>query len=265
MGEQKSKKVSEEDALKDAEKMLADLKKVEEVKIEEKPEVEDTKSRPEGVGNAKAKKPKKAKKAKIRSQKYQQALLKIDRNKLYEIDEAIKLIKETSYSKFDGSVEFHARLVAKKASEPVNLRKLFSLPHKAGKELTIAVLDEALIAKILKEKNTEFDILIASPEMMPKLSKLARILGPKGKMPSPKSGTITKEPEKAIAEIKAGKIEIKTDKLGNVHQVIGKVSWDEAKIKENVVAIKEILPPSQLVSLTLCASMGPGVKVKIKK
>jgi len=263
MGEQKSKKVSEEDALKDAEKMLADLKKVEEAKKPVTEEAETGKEESKEAG--KTTKPKKAKKAKIRSQKYQEALAKIDRTKLYEVDEAIKLLKATSYSKFDGSVELHARLVAKKASEPIALRKLFSLPHKAGKEPKIALLDEALIEKIIKEKNTEFDILIASPEIMPKLGRIAKILGPQGKMPNPKSGTITKEPDKAIAEIKAGKIEIKTDKLGNVHQVIGKVSWDDAKIKENVLAIMALLPTNQLVGVTLCASMGPGIKVKIKK
>lgn len=262
MGEQKTKKVSEEDALKEAEKTLKDIKTGKEKPISQ-PKTEIGQSQTKSVDRGEAKTKTSKKPPKIRSQKYKKALILVDRSKLYSLDEAVDLVKKTSYSKFDGSVEMHVRLGSKKGGEPIAFRKLISLAHQAGKEPKIAIIDEALIEKISKEKKADYDILLATPEIMPKLAKIARILGPQGKMPNPKSGTVTKEPQKVIQDIKSGKIEIKTDKQGNIHQVLGKVSWEDAKLKENISAVLASLSASQIVGATLCASMGPGIKVKI--
>lgn len=204
---------------------------------------------------------KQAKKA--RGTKYAEARKLVDRTRFYTVDEAIELAKKATFTKFDESIELHIRLINKKSKDQSGLRVFAQLPNKVGKEANVAILDEALAEKILKDKKTDFDILIATPEMMPKLARLAKILGPQGKMPNPKAGTVTKDPQKAIAEIKGGKIEIKTDKQNILHQVIGKKSWEDKKIQDNFTAVLALIPQSRIASITICSSMGPGIKVKI--
>jgi large subunit ribosomal protein L1 len=260
MGEQRAKKVSQEDMLSNSEKILNELeaKKAENiVKSGVKPkDVKKEKSKVSARKNVK--------KANPRSKKYQELVALVDKTKFYTLDNAIELVKKTAQTKFDSSIELHVRFLDKKG-ESLALRGLIVLKNKVGKEPKIGLLDEALIEKITKEKKTDFDILITTPQMMPKLARIAKILGPQGKMPNPKSGTITANPEKTIAELKAGKIEYKTDKQGILHQVVGKVSWENNKIKENVMVFFNSLPVKTAKSVFLCSTMGPSVKIAIEK
>lgn len=293
MGEQKNKKVSEEDALKEAEEMLKRLEgqKNKETKEQKNLETEAQKgdesseqraeSGEEGaVENqsevksneilAKSAVKKKSVKVKVkgpkvRSKKYQEKYALVDRSKFYDFDSALELVKKTSYTKFDASVEMHVRLVAPKGAKTKQdqIRNTVQLPHSIGKEPKVGVIDEAMAEKILKDKKTEFDILLATPDMMPKIARLAKILGPQGKMPNPKTGTVTTDTAKTLKEIKAGRVEFKSDDTGNIHQMIGKVSFDDKKLEDNYKAIFTAIGAGKIQSITLSATMGPGVKVRL--
>ena len=202
-------------------------------------------------------------KAKIRSKKYQVLYSLIDPKKKYEIVEALELVKKTSMTKFDGNVEVHIRLLGK-SGKPEQVRGLLQYPHPTGKKIEVAVLDDKTIEEIEKSGKADADIYLTTPAQMPKVAKLAKILGPKGKMPNPKAGTIVEDIEKAKAELAGGKVEYKTDTYGSVHQVIGKVSGKSEDLQENFKELISVLPIEKAVSITLCATMGPGVKVSIK-
>lgn len=204
------------------------------------------------------------KKSKVRSKGYHAAKAQIEAGKLYPIDEAVELVKKVSLSKFDGSVEVHVKLIKKKnkgASE--SPKGLFHLPHGSGKEKKIIILDEAKIEEIAKTKKIDFDVAIASPELMPKVGKIAKILGPKGKMPDPKSGTVTNDPKKAIDDINSGKVEYRIDSQNQIHQMVGKVSWDSAKLLENIRTVLAAFPKSRLETVHLSASISPSVVVDL--
>lgn len=196
-----------------------------------------------------------------RSRKYLKARGKVDSSKLYNLKQALSLARETSYSKFDGSLELHVRLIVKAKGGSESIRGLIQLPHGTGKIVKAAILDDDLIEKIVKDKQTEYDILIAPKTLAPKLAKIAKILGPQGKMPSPKAGTITDNPEETLASIKGGRIEYKADTFGIVHQLIGKVSWDDQNILENIEALLAILPKTRISSIAIASTMGPAVKI----
>lgn len=247
MGEKRAKKQTEEEILAEAEKTIAEVK--EKVELTDKEEKD----------SSKVKKIKAGKRA--RSIKYIEAVSKVDKNKFYPLEEALELVRATSYSKFDGSIEAHIKIKIKKGQD--NLRGTINLAHGVGKVTKVAIVDEAMIEKILKDKKTEFDVLLARPEMMPKLAKVAKILGPAGKMPNPKTGTITTDPEKAIEEFKAGKMEYRADSYNIIHQVIGKVSFDTSKLMDNYKTLFAVLPQTRVQSITLCSTMGPGIKVKL--
>jgi len=262
MGDTRQRKVSEEDALKEAEETLKIIEKAQEESGEAKSENGEAQADNQAKNvKTEVKKTTKVGKAKVRSQKYKSVFEKVDRNRLYSIDDAIELVKNTSYSKFDGSIECNLRLEKVKKGETI--RGLIQLPHKAGKEIKVGIIDEALVAKILQDKKTEYDLLLASPEMMPKIARAAKILGPQGKMPNPKSGTVTKDPQKTMAEIKSGRTEYKADDYGIIHLNIGKVSWDKSKILENYNTFRNAFGGQKLRSVTLSATMGPGVKVQL--
>jgi large subunit ribosomal protein L1 len=212
------------------------------------------------------KKPAKAapKKAKVRSKGYHAAKAHIEAGKLYPLEEAMELVKKVSLSKFDGSVEVHLKLTKKKnkgASE--SPKGIFHLPHGSGKQKNIIILDEAKIEEIAKTKKIDFDVAIATPDLMPKIGKIAKILGPKGKMPDPKSGTVTTDPQKAIDDINSGKVEYRIDAQNQIHQMIGKVSWDSSKLLENVRIVLAAFPKSRLETVHLSASISPSVVVDI--
>ncbi|MDO8686673.1 MAG: 50S ribosomal protein L1, partial [Candidatus Berkelbacteria bacterium] len=173
------------------------------------------------------------------------------------------LVKKTSMTKFDGNVEVHIRILGKNG-KPEQVRGLLQYPHSTGKKISIVILDDRIIDEIEKTKKVEADIYLTTPAMMPKVAKLAKILGPKGKMPNPKAGTITADPEKTMKDMSAGQVEYKTDNTGNIHQVIGKVSGKVEDLEENLKELISVLPTEKIVSANLCATMGPAVKVTIK-
>lgn len=200
------------------------------------------------------------------SKKFLVARAKVEPGKLYQMAEALTLIKELSVSKFDGSIEIHLRLNKKKAKGSTeSSRGVVHMPHGTGKDKKVVVLDEKMIDEIAKTKKLDFDICIASPELMPKVAKIAKILGPKGKMPDPKSGTVTNDPKKVMEEIKSGKTEYRVDASGIVHQIIGKVSWEDTKLAENAKVVMAIYPKSRLNSAFVTASIAPSIPLDLSK
>lgn len=193
---------------------------------------------------------------KQRSKQYKEALGKIDREKEYSLDKAIELTKETSYSKFDGTVELHITIKKKGLNTNVNL------PHSSGKKKKVEIADENTLKK-LKDGKTDFDLLLATPEMMPKLVPYARILGPKGLMPNPKNGTVIKKKEDA-KKFLGNSIGIKTEKNAPViHTTVGKVSQDNKQLKENIEEIFNVIGKRQITKTTITSTMGPGIKIKV--
>jgi len=211
---------------------------------------------------------------------------KVDRDRAYRPAEAIALIKETASTKFDETVELHVLLGVNVRHADEQLRGTLALPHGLGKDVSVAVFAQGqqardaeaagadfvggqdLVEKV-QEGWTDFDIAISTPEMMRSVGQLGRVLGPQGKMPNPKVGTVTDDVEKAVGESKSGKVEYRTDRQAIVHMAIGKASFDADKLLENYQAvIEEIVraKPSAakgkyIVSATLATTMGPGIRV----
>lgn len=226
---------------------------------------------------------------KKKSKKYTEALSKIEKGKLYSLEEAVKLVKETSVSKFDGTVEIAVRLNLDTKKNDQQLRGAIVLPHGTGKAKKVLVLakgdaakaatdagadfvgDVDMITKIEKENWFEFDVIIATPEMMPLLGKLGKVLGPKGLMPNPKTGTVTMDTKKAVEDVKKGRVEYRTDSYANVHALVGKVSFDDEKLVDNVKAFMDVIIKSKpqaakgvyLKNVSLASTMGPGIKVDL--
>ena len=194
---------------------------------------------------------------KIRSEKYKSAKAKFDNVKAYPVAEAISLIKDASYSKFDGTMELH--LIVKK----VGISAQVALPHAAGRVKKIEVADEKTLEK-LKTGKIDFDILVATADMMPKLVPFAKLLGPRGLMPNPKNGTLVTDIKKAGA-FSASTVTLKTEKEAPlIHTVVGKVSQKDTELKENIQAIFKALGGSdQILKVYLKSTMSPSVKVAI--
>jgi large subunit ribosomal protein L1 len=195
---------------------------------------------------------------KVRGKKYKDSKAKLDHEKFYKVSEAVKLVKETSYSKFDGTMELH--IVVKKLGTSVQV----ALPHQAGSVKKVEVAGDETIAK-LKEGKIDFDILVATPEMMPKLVPFARLLGPKGLMPNPKNGTLINDPKKAKS-FSTATITLKTEKEAPlIHTVVGKVSQKDEETVENIEAILKALgKDKQIVRAFVKATMSPSAKINIK-
>jgi large subunit ribosomal protein L1 len=224
-----------------------------------------------------------------RSNRYKEAAALIDPKKTYAADEAVALAKKTSNTKFDGSVEVHVRLGIDPKKSDQQVRGTVSLPHGTGKTKKVAAFvgadkeaeakeagadvigDEAYIEELARSGKIDFDVAVASPDMMPKLAKAAKVLGPRGLMPNPKSGTVGPNVKKMVSDLKKGMIAFRSDDGGIVHTVIGKASFDESKLKENFDALMEALrrakPGSSkgvyLKSVTMTTSMGPGIRVAV--
>ncbi len=221
--------------------------------------------------------------------RYAALAAKVDKTRTYSLDEAIKLIKETSTVKFDSSVEVHLRIGIDPSKSDQQIRATVSLPHGSGKTKTVAafvgpndekaakeagadfVYTEEDIKKIKDTGKIEFEIAVSTPEMMPKLASVAKVLGPKGLMPNPKTDTVSSDVKRMIGELKKGKIAFKNDDGANVHASVGKASFSEAQLKENinafVDAIRKLKPNSSkgmyMKALYLTSSMGPSVKVDL--
>ena len=196
---------------------------------------------------------------KIRGKKYQSAKKKVDVNKYYSLKEAIALVKETSFSKFDGKIEAHITTY-----DIGNVGEIV-FPNLETASKKIAVLNDTILSEI-KDGQVNFDILVATPATMPKLLPLARVLGPKGLMPNPKNGTLTDDPQSAVKKLSAAKTVIKTEKKAPVvHIVIGKVSQSEKELEANINELVKTIKANKIKKLAICATMGPCVKVEIIK
>lgn len=222
-----------------------------------------------------------------RGKKYKSAAEKIGKDKTHSIEEAVKFVKENKLAKFDESVEIHIKLSIDTKAGDQQVRGTVVLPHGTGKTKKVAVITstkakeakdagadivggEEMIAK-LKSGKFAFEILVATPEMMPKLAPIAKILGPKGLMPSPKTETVTEKIKETVEALKKGKINFKNDDTGNIHQVIGKISFEENKLVENLKAFTDALNKAKpaavkgkfIKSATICSTMGPGIRISI--
>lgn len=223
-----------------------------------------------------------------RGKKYQDVANKLEAGKVYSLAEALKLATETATTKFDSSVEVHVRLGVDPRQADQNIRATVSLPHGTGKDVRVAVfapesehaaakkagadvIGDEEFTKQLDKENINFDILVATPQYMPKLGKYARLLGPRGLMPNPKSGTVAADVAKAVTEAKAGKVEYRVDKQSIVHLSIGKVSFGTDKLVDNANSFFSSLQaqkPSSIKgvyvkSITITTTMGPGIKTEV--
>lgn len=209
-------------------------------------------------------KKKKQKKTRERSRRYKEVAGLVDKTRAYPLPEAVSLVKKTSLTRFDGTVELHVNLNPMSlGSTKGDYRGSVSLPHGTGKEIKVAIADDALVAKI-EAGTIDFDVLVAHPSMMNKLAKVAKTLGPKGLMPNPKNGTISENPEKRAKELAHGQVNFKAEP-GNpiVHMPVGKVSFDDKKLKDNVTAIFAAIGNGKIAKATLTSTMGPGIKVTL--
>jgi large subunit ribosomal protein L1 len=218
--------------------------------------------------------------------RYRQQYDKVDRDRAYPPAEAISLIKETASAKFDETVELHVLLGVNVRHADEQLRGTLALPHGLGKDVTVAVFAQGQqardaeaagadfvggqdLAEKVQEGWTDFDVAISTPEMMKAVGQLGRVLGPQGKMPNPKVGTVTDDVEKAVNDSKSGKVEYRTDRQAIVHMAIGKAGFDEDKLLENYQAVMEEILRAKpaaskgryVISATLATTMGPGIRV----
>lgn len=214
----------------------------------------------------------------------------VDSEKVYSIEEAVKLMKEASYAKFDETVEVAYNLNVDPRHADQQIRGAMVLPHGTGRTQKVLVIAEGEKAEEAKTAGADyvgtaeyfekieggwfdFDVIVATPDMMGQLGRFGRVLGPKGLMPNPKTGTVTMEVAKAVEEIKKGKIEYRVDKASNLHAIVGKVSFDDQKIIENFKAIHDTVVKARpaavkgayIKNVAISSTMGPGIKVSFNK
>ena len=226
-----------------------------------------------------------------KGKKYQESFEIVDRTKFYDLDESVELLQKTAKAKFDETIDLSVRLGVDPKHADQQVRGAVVLPHGTGKEVTVLVFaqgdkiteaeeagaeyvgGEELVEKIQSENWLDFDVVVATPDMMSVVGRIGRILGPKGLMPNPKSGTVTFDVGQAVEEIKAGKVEYRVDKESNINVPIGKVSFGSEKLKENLTTVMDEIirarPPAAkgryLRSVTISSTMGPGVKISGQK
>ena len=225
-----------------------------------------------------------------RGKKYLEAASKIEKGKAYTIEEAVSLLKETKVAKFDESVELALRLNLDTKKADQQLRGATVLPNGIGKTKKVLVIargvkateakeagadyvgDMDMIEKIANENWFDFDTMIATPDMMPALGKIGRVLGPKGLMPNPKTGTVTMDVKKAVEDVKKGRVEYRTDSYGNVAVLVGKVSFDNEKLVENIKSFVGLINKTKpstvkgkyMLNISIATTMGPGIKVDVE-
>jgi len=223
------------------------------------------------------------------SKRFQEAQKLVDPKKSYSVDEAVGILKKMPATKFDAAVEFHVKLGINPTKGDQQVRGTIVLPHGTGKTKKVIAFVEAekeaeakaagadiigneeVMGQILKTGTIEFDVAVATPVMMPKLSKVAKILGPRGLMPNPKTDTVGTNITKMIQEQKAGKVSFKNDDKGNIHQAFGRFSFEETKLKENLTALIEAVKKAKpatskgiyIQNAVICATMSPGIHIEI--
>ncbi len=226
-----------------------------------------------------------------KGKKYQDSFKLVDRTKLYDLDESIELLQETAKANFDETVDLSVRLGVDPKHADQQVRGAVVLPHGTGREVTVLVFakgekaaeaeaagaeyvgGEELVAKIQGENWFDFDIVVATPDMMSVVGRIGRVLGPKGLMPNPKSGTVTFDVKEAVEEIKAGKVEYRVDKASIINVPIGKISFGSEKLKDNFTTIMDAIIKARpaaakgryLRSVTISSTMGPGIKINGQK
>jgi len=226
-----------------------------------------------------------------KGKKYQDLVKSFDKQELFELDAAIAQVKKLATAKFDETIELHVKLGVDSRHADQQVRGAIVLPHGKGKTVKVLVIakgdklkeaeeagadffgEDDIIDKIQKENWFDFDVMIATPDMMGKVGRLGRVLGPKGLMPNPKSGTVTMDVAKAVADTKAGKVEYRLDKTNIIHVIIGKASFTEEALKENMMVLLETVKKAKPAaskgqyfrSVTLASTMSPGVKVNTGK
>ena len=219
--------------------------------------------------------------------KYVEASKLVDKSKLYTVSEAVELVKKTSITKFDGTVELAINLNIDTKKSDQQMRGSVVLPHGTGKSRKVCVIakgaqaeaaknagadyvgEQELIDKMSKENWFDFDVLVATPEMMPALGKIGKVLGPKGLMPNPKTGTVTMDTAKAVEDVKKGMIEYRADSYGIVHSPVGKVSFTSKQLSENIEYLMNVILKAKpatvkgnyILSVVLSSTMGPGIKL----
>lgn len=224
-----------------------------------------------------------------RGKKYVEAVSKVERGKAYTIEEAIRLAKETSTTKFVSSVELAIKLNVDPKKADQQLRGAIVLPNGTGKDKKVLVIakgdkavkakeagadfvgDTDMLEKIEKDNWFGFDVMVATPDMMPLLGKLGKVLGPRGLMPNPKTGTVTVDVEKAVKDVKSGRVEYRTDSFGNIHGIIGNTTFEELKLAENLNSYLDTIikaKPSTvkgecIKNVSISTTMGPGIKIDV--
>lgn len=235
---------------------VEDVKQQVEADQESSQQTDDNADQQQSKDKTAAAKPKSAKKQ--RSKKYQAVRSKVDKTKHYDLFSAVELVKRLSYTSFEGTISAHLTV------KEQGLTKTIDFPHKTGQNLQVEIADDKTLKKI-EQGNIDFDVLLAAPDMMSKITKHAPILGPQGLMPNPKNNTLTPNPEQRKKELEAGKITLKTErKAPLIHIPVGKTEMETQKIVENLQALIKAFGP-KLTKMTIAATMSPGVKVQLEQ
>ena len=196
-------------------------------------------------------------KERSRSKSYQTVAQIVDRSKKYNLTEALNILEKLKRSKFDETVELHINTIEAGVSGNI------TLPHTTGKQIRVAIADDDILAKVASGK-IDFDVLLAAPNMMPKLAKVAKFLGPKGLMPNPKNATLVKDPQKAAQNFQKGQINFRTEaKAPIMHLTIGKMSFGAKKLSENIQALIDAIKKEKIRNITLKSTMSPGIKIQL--
>lgn len=252
--EKKVKKATEKKVV--SKEKLPETKETEKVEKKTAVKTDDKKEEKEKAAEEKQTKTTKPRKVRVRSKRYKTLKLKVDRSKYYKPEEALELLLSIANSKIDETVEIHINAREK-------LTGSVKLPHGTGKTQKIAIVNDTLLAQIEKGK-INFDILIATPKDMPKIAKVAKILGPKGLMPNPKAGTISENPKEAKKKFEGGELRFKTEpKAPLLHVSIGKVSFGKEKLLENFKSLVKAVEPRNILKTTLSSTHSPGIKLNI--